>query len=164
MQDPRPTPAAALNGQHEPTAPDPDLWAWGWAATAPRLLHTMLRVRDLERALTFYCEGLGMQVISAFDSEPGRFSLRFVAYADFATGPAIELTHNWDRIEPYTHGSGYGHIAIGVPDIHAMCARLVTAGGTVTTPPRCMVPGAPALALVQDPDGHAIELIQTRHG
>ena len=143
---------------------DESLWVWGTSATEPRLLHTMVRVRDLDRSLKFYCDGLGMRVLSRFDSEQGRFSLRFLSFTDFASGPAIELTHNWDQAEDYTHGSGYGHIAIGVPDIHAACKRLAEAGGTVTTPPKHMVPGAPALAFVKDPDGYPIELIQTRHG
>jgi lactoylglutathione lyase len=143
---------------------DEKLWVWGANATEPRLLHTMVRVRDLDRSLKFYCDGLGMRVLSAFDSEQGRFSLRFVSFTDFASGPAIELTHNWDKAEDYTHGSGYGHIAIGVPDIHAACKRLEAAGGTVTTEPKHMVAGAPALAFVKDPDGYSIELIQTRHG
>lgn len=143
---------------------DKSLWVWGTEATEPRLLHTMVRVRNLDRALKFYCEGLGMRVLSSFDSEQGRFSLRFLSFTDFASGPAIELTHNWDHAEDYTHGSGYGHIAIGVPDIHVACQRLEDAGGKVTTSPKHMVPGAPALAIVKDPDGYPIELIQTRHG
>jgi lactoylglutathione lyase len=143
---------------------DPSLWVWGTHEEQPRLLHAMVRVRQLDVALKFYCDGLGMRVISSFDSEQGRFSLRFLSFTDFASGPAIELTHNWDRTEDYTHGSGYGHIAIGIPDIHAACKRLEAAGGTITVQPKHMVPGAPALAFVKDPDGYAIELIQTHHG
>jgi len=160
-------PAAATATPPDPgsdTKLDESLWVWGSEATEKRLLHTMIRVRDLDRSLKFYCEGLGMRVLSAFDSEQGRFSLRFVSFTDFGSGPAIELTHNWDKTGDYTHGSGYGHIAIGVPDIHAACRKLEAAGGTVTTQPKHMVPGAPALAFVKDPDGYSIELIQTRHG
>ncbi|MFL7962149.1 lactoylglutathione lyase [Pseudomonas kielensis] len=143
---------------------DGSLWVWGANATQPRLLHSMIRVRDLAKSLDFYCEGLGMAPISRFDSEQGRFSLVFLSYTDFASGPAIELTHNWDQPDDYTHGSGFGHLAIGVPDIHAMCRKLEAHGGTVSTAPKIMVPGAPALAFVKDPDGYSIELIQTLHG
>src|SRR5438876_12438762 len=107
-------PAAATATPPDPgsdTKLDESLWVWGSEATEKRLLHTMIRVRDLDRSLKFYCEGLGMRVLSAFDSEQGRFSLRFVSFTDFASGPAIELTHNWDKTEDYTQGSGYGHIA-----------------------------------------------------
>ena len=145
-------------------AVDESLWVWGTDATRPRLLHTMVRVRDLAKSLAFYCEGLGMAPISRYDSEQGRFTLVFLSFTDFASGPAIELTHNWDQPEDYSHGSGYGHVAIGVPDIHGMCAKLQAHGGLVTTAPKMMVPGAPALAFVKDPDGYAIELIQTLHG
>lgn len=147
---------------HQDKPFDEGLWVWGTQADRPRLLHTMIRVRDLEASLKFYCEGLGMQVLSEFNSEQGRFSLRFLSYTDFAGGPAIELTHNWDQGEPYTHGSGFGHVAIGVPDIEAACAKAQAAGGTVTVAPKHMVPGAPKLAFVKDPDGYPIEFIQIR--
>lgn len=165
MSEPQAVTGTATPPDHPAdTKLDESLWVWGTKAAEPRLLHTMVRVRDLDKSLKFYCEGLGMRVLSAFDSEQGRFSLRFLSYTDFAGGPAIELTYNWDKAEDYTHGSGYGHVAIGVPDIHAACKKLEEAGGTVTTPPKHMVPGAPALAFVKDPDGYSIELIQTRHG
>jgi lactoylglutathione lyase len=143
---------------------DKDLWVWGDDATKPRLLHSMIRVRDLDKSLKFYCQGLGMAPISRFDSEQGRFSLLFLSFTDFASGPAIELTYNWDQPEDYSHGTGFGHIAIGVPDIQGMCDHLAAHGGTVTTAPKKMVAGAPHLAFVKDPDGYSIELIQTFHG
>lgn len=149
---------------HQDKQLDERLWAWGSQADQPRLLHTMIRVRNLDVSLKFYCEGLGLRVISEFNSEQGRFSLRFLSYTDFANGPAIELTHNWDQAEGYTHGTGYGHVAIGVPDIEAACARAEAAGGVVTVAPKLMVAGGPKLAFVKDPDGYPIELIQTRHG
>lgn len=145
-------------------AVDERLWVWGANAVEPRLLHTMIRVRNLDKSLMFYCDGLGMEPISRFDSEQGRFSLVFLSFTSFASGPAIELTHNWDQPDDYTHGNGYGHIAIGVPDIHGMCRKLEACGGVITTAPKHMVPGAPALAFVKDPDGYAVELIQTLHG
>jgi lactoylglutathione lyase len=141
---------------------DESLWVWGSSDTKPRLLHTMIRVRDLEASQRFYCEGLGMQVLSRFDSEQGRFTLMFLSFTNFDSGPAIELTYNWDTAEGYTHGSGYGHVSVGAPDIAGLCDRLETFGGTITLRPKHMVVGGPALAFVKDPDGYAVELIQTR--
>jgi lactoylglutathione lyase len=140
---------------------DDNLWIWGKHETQPRLLHAMIRVRDLDRSLKFYCDGLGMSVLSRFDSEQGRFTLVFVSYTGFADGPAIELTHNWDTSEDYSHGSGYGHVAVGVPDIHMMCDKLEGMGAKVSLRPKRIVEGAPELAFVKDPDGYAVELIQT---
>lgn len=139
------------------------LWVWGEDAVEPRLLHSMLRVRDVAASLRFYCDGLGMNLLDRYDLEKGRFSILFLSFAGYRDGPAaIELTWNWDQAEGYTHGSGYGHIAIGVPDIAATYARLAEYGGTQVTPPKSMMEGAPMLAFVKDPDGYAIELIQTR--
>jgi lactoylglutathione lyase len=146
------------------SGPDESLWVWGSSETKPRLLHTMIRVRDLQAALKFYCDGLGMKVLSRFDSEQGRFTLMFLSFTDFDGGAAIELTHNWDKADEYTHGSGYGHVSVGAPDIAALCDRLEDHGGVVTVRPKHMVPGGPALAFVKDPDGYAVELIQTRCG
>jgi lactoylglutathione lyase len=143
------------------SAIDP-LWVWGEHADRPRVLHSMLRVRDLDAALRFYCDGLGMRVLDRYDIEAGRFSILFLSYAGYRDGPAaIELTHNWDRDEDYSHGSGYGHVAIGVPDVAAMWERLPAYGGRQGSAPRAMMAGAPQLAFVHDPDGYAIELIQT---
>jgi lactoylglutathione lyase len=137
-----------------------DLWAWGSAAKEPRILHTMIRVLDLEKSLAFYRDQLGMQQISRLDIEAGRFSIVFLSYGGFENG-AIELTHNWDTTDRYTHGTGFGHIAIGVPDIYGTCERLKAAGVPITVEPKILVPGGPALAFVKDPDGYSIELIQT---
>lgn len=137
------------------------LWAWGEDADRPRLLHSMIRVRDVDASLRFYCDGLGMTVLDRHDFEAGRFSLLFLSYAGYRDGPAaIELTYNWDQGSDYTHGSGYGHIAIGVPDVPAMWNRLAEFGGRQGTAPKAMMEGAPQLAFVYDPDGYAIELIQ----
>jgi len=146
------------------TGLDESLWVWGASETKLRLLHTMIRVRDLQAALKFYRDGLGMKVLSRFDSEQGRFTLMFLSFTDFDGGAAIELTHNWDVADEYTHGSGYGHVSIGAPDIAALCDRLEDHGGVVTLRPKQMVPGGPALAFIKDPDGYAVELIQTRLG
>ena len=139
------------------------LWVWGESDQRPRVLHSMIRVRDLDSALMFYCDGLGMKILNRYDFEKGRFSIIFLSFAGYRDGPAaIELTYNWDQQESYSHGSGYGHIAIGVPDIGAMYERLASFGGTQVTAPKRMLEGAPALAFVKDPDGYSIELIQTR--
>jgi lactoylglutathione lyase len=137
------------------------LWAWGEDGHAPRVLHSMIRVRDVDAALRFYCDGLGMAVLDRYDIEAGRFSIIFLSYAGYRDGPAaLELTYNWDQDEDYTHGNGYGHIAIGVPDVPAMWSRLAGFGGRQGTAPKSLLPGAPELAFVYDPDGYAIELIQ----
>lgn len=139
------------------------LWVWGEGAEQPRILHTMIRVRDVDASLRFYRDGLGMNVLDRYDFEKGRFSIIFLSYAGYRDGPAaLELTYNWDRTENYSHGSGYGHIAIGVPDVNAMYDRLPNYGGKQGSAPKSMLPGAPQLAFVQDPDGYAIELIQIR--
>lgn len=147
----------------DPSADPTDrYWNWGRNADKPRLLHAMIRVRDVDAALRFYVDGLGMKVLDRFDIEAGRFSILFLSYTDYESGPAIELTYNWDQKENYSHGSGYGHIAIGVPDIEEMFARLPAYGGVQVTAPKRQLPGAPLLAFVKDPDGYAIELIQIR--
>lgn len=137
------------------------LWVWGEEEVAPRLLHAMLRVRDVDAALRFYCDGLGMRQLDRYDFEQGRFSILFLSYAGYRDGQAaLELTYNWDQDDAYTHGNGYGHIAIGVADVTAMWERLPDFGGRQGSAPKAMLAGAPQLAFVYDPDGYAIELIQ----
>ncbi|MBK7285359.1 MAG: VOC family protein [Sphingomonadales bacterium] len=103
-----------------------------------------------------------MKQLSRVDVEAGRFSIVFINFTeDFETG-AIELTHNWDREDAYTHGTGYGHVAIGVPDLYGTWGRLRSAGVEINPiEPKTLLPGAPALAFIKDPDGYSIELIQT---
>lgn len=138
-----------------------DYWIWGKDAESPRILHAMIRVKDLEKSLAFYCDTLGMKQLSRVDVEAGRFSIVFINFTeDFESG-AIELTHNWDREDNYTHGTGYGHVAIGVPDLYGTCERLRSAGVEISVEPKTLLPGAPALAFIKDPDGYSIELIQT---
>lgn len=150
---------ASASGKIDP------LWVWGETAEQPRVLHSMVRVRDVDAALRFYRDGLGMTVLDRYDFEQGRFSILFLSYGGYRDGPAaLELTYNWDQPEDYSHGSGYGHIAIGVPDVAAMYERLAQYGGTPVTPPKKMIAGAPELAFVKDPDGYSIELIQIRRG
>ncbi len=124
-----------------------------------RLLHTMLRVGDLERSLAFYTEVLGMRLLRRKDYPGGRFTLAFVGYCEEVEGAVIELTHNWDT-PSYELGTGFGHIAIGVDDIHAVCATIRSQGGKVVREPGPMQHGTTVIAFVEDPDGYKIELIQ----
>ena len=124
-----------------------------------RLLHTMLRVGDLERSLAFYTEVLGMRLLRRKDYPSGRFTLAFVGYGDESETSVLELTHNWDTSH-YELGSGYGHIALGVDDIYATCAAMAAKGGRVVREPGPMKHGGSAIAFLEDPDGYKVELIQ----
>jgi lactoylglutathione lyase len=124
-----------------------------------RLLHTMLRVGDLECSLRFYTEVLGMDLLRRRDYPEGRFTLAFVGYGEESDTTVLELTHNWD-IASYEIGSGYGHIAIGVDDIHATCAAIDARGGRIVRQPGPMKHGSTVIAFVEDPDGYKVELIQ----
>ena len=124
-----------------------------------RILHTMLRVGDLERSIRFYTEVLGMQLLRRKDYPEGKFTLVFVGYGSEADSAVIELTYTWG-VERYELGTAYGHIAIQVDDIHASCNRVRTLGGKVTREPGPMKHGTTNLAFVEDPDGYRIEFIQ----
>jgi len=125
-----------------------------------RMLHTMLRVYDLEKSIDFYTRLLGMTLLRRNDFEGGRFTLAFVGYGDEKDHTVLELTHNWDQKEPYTIGSGYGHIAIGVPDIYATCKQLESEGVKIPRPPGPMQHGTTVIAFIEDPDGYKVELIE----
>lgn len=124
-----------------------------------RMLHTMLRVGDLERSLRFYTEVLGMQLLRRKDYPSGRFTLAFVGYGGESDHTVLELTHNWDT-DHYALGDGYGHIALGVDDIQATCAAIADKGGRVVREPGPMKHGSTVIAFVEDPDGYKVELIQ----
>lgn len=124
-----------------------------------RLLHTMLRVGNLDESLKFYCDILGMKLLRQKDYPSGKFTLAFVGYGDEADHTVIELTYNWG-VDRYDLGDGYGHIAIGVDDIYGTCEQIRAAGGTITREPGPMKHGTTVIAFVQDPDGYKIELIQ----
>jgi lactoylglutathione lyase len=128
-------------------------------AAAMRLLHTMLRVGDLERSIAFYTEVLGMRLLRRKDYPGGRFTLAFVGYGDEADTAVLELTHNWDT-SSYEIGSGYGHIAIGVDDIAAVCDQMRAKGGRIVREPGPMKNGTTVIAFVEDPDGYKVELIE----
>jgi lactoylglutathione lyase len=125
-----------------------------------RLLHTMIRVFDLEKSIDFYTRLMGMRLLRKRDVEAGRYSLAFVGYGDEDAAAVIELTYNWDQKEPYTIGSGYGHMAIGVKDAYALCANLAKEGVKIPRPPGPLKFGTTVIAFVDDPDGYKIELIQ----
>ena len=125
-----------------------------------RFLHTMIRVRDLDASLAFYTGLLGMTLLRRQDYPGGRFTLAFVGYGEEAGNTVLELTHNWDQAEPYEIGSGFGHLALGVPDIYATCDALRQAGVTITREPGPMKHGTTVIAFLRDPDGYAIELIE----
>jgi lactoylglutathione lyase len=126
-----------------------------------RLLHTMLRVGDLEASIQFYCDVLGMRLLRREDFPAGKFTLAFVGYGNESDNTVIELTHNWDT-SAYAIGDGYGHIAIGVDDIYATCAQIATKGGKVIRQPGAMNHGTTVIAFVEDPTGYKVELIQIR--
>ncbi len=124
-----------------------------------RLLHTMLRVGDLERSLRFYCDVLGMKLLRRKDYPAGKFTLAFVGYGEESETAVLELTHNWGR-DRYELGDGYGHVALGVRDIHATCERLRAAGARITREPGPMKHGTTVIAFLEDPDGYKVELIE----
>jgi len=126
-----------------------------------RMLHTILRVGDLERSLAFYTGPLGMKLLRRRDFPGGRFTLAFVGYGDESGNTVLELTHNWDT-KSYEIGSGYGHVALGVPDIRATCAKLREQGVRITREPGPMQHGTTVIAFIEDPDGYKIELIEGR--
>ena len=124
-----------------------------------RMLHTMLRVADLERSLSFYTAVLGMQLLRRKDYPSGRFTLAFVGYGSEENHTVLELTHNWDT-ESYALGDAYGHIALGVDDIRSTCAGIADKGGRVVREPGPMKHGTTVIAFVEDPDGYKVELIE----
>ncbi|MCU0653896.1 MAG: VOC family protein [Polyangiaceae bacterium] len=120
-----------------------------------RFLHTMLRVRDLDAALDFFVNKLGLREVRRSTSEQGRFTLIFLSSGAEGDSAEVELTYNWDQDEPYPTGRFFGHLAYEVDDIHAVCARLRAAGVTIHRPPR-----DGRMAFVKSPDGHSVELLQ----
>ena len=130
-------------------------------STMSSYLHTMVRVRDLERSIRFYTGLLGMREIRRNEVPDGRYTLAFVGYDDNAHGQAeIELTYNWDQASDYEVGSGFGHFAVGVPDVAAACEQVRAGGGKVTREAGPVKFGKTVIAFVEDPDGYKIELIE----
>jgi lactoylglutathione lyase len=127
-----------------------------------RLLHTMLRVGNLDQSIRFYCEVLGMQLLRRKDYPSGEFTLAFIGYGDEADNTVIELTYNWGKTA-YDLGDAYGHIALGVDDIHATCAAIKAQGGKISREPGPMKHGTTVIAFIEDPDGYKVELIQLKN-
>lgn len=123
-----------------------------------RLLHTMLRVTNLDQSLVFYTQVLGMRLLRKKDYPEGRFTLAFVGFGEESEQAVIELTHNWDT-DAYELGTAYGHIALEVDDVYAACATIKAAGGKVVREAGPMKHGSTILAFVEDPDGYKIELL-----
>ncbi|MDR3373367.1 MAG: lactoylglutathione lyase [Ancalomicrobiaceae bacterium] len=124
-----------------------------------RMMHTMIRVFDLDKSIQFYTEALGMSLLRHEAFPEGRFTLAFVGYGPEDTDTVVELTHNWDQSEPYAVGSGFGHLALGVEDLHSVCARLEAFGAPILRAPGPMKHGTTHIAFIGDPDGYKIELI-----
>lgn len=127
---------------------------------AHRLLHTMIRVRDLDKSLDFYTRLLGMKLLRKNDYPEGKFTLAFVGYGDESDHSVIELTHNWGREEPYAQGDAFGHLALAVSDMYGTCERLVAEGVKIPRPPGPMKHSSTVIAFIEDPDGTKIELIE----
>ena len=126
-----------------------------------KILHTKIRVGNLDKSINFYCDILGMNLNSRKDFPDGKFTLAFVGYDGGIDRAVIELTYNWDT-DKYDLGNGYGHIALGVSDIYNTCEKIKSLGGKVTREPGAMKHGTTVIAFVEDPDGYKIELIQSK--
>ena len=126
-----------------------------------RILHTMIRVGDLQRSIDFYTRVLGMKLLRTSENPEYKYSLAFVGYGDESDSAVIELTYNWG-VDQYDHGSAFGHIALEAEDIYAMCEAIRVAGGSVTREPGPVKGGTTVIAFVVDPDGYKIELISKK--
>lgn len=126
-----------------------------------RILHTMLRVGDLDKSIAFYTDVMGMKLIRSRENEEYQYTLAFLGYGDESDGAVIELTYNWGTHQ-YDLGNAYGHIAIEVEDVYATCEAIRKHGGNVTREAGPVKGGKTVIAFVEDPDGYKIELIQTK--
>lgn len=127
-----------------------------------RILHTMLRVGDLDRSIRFYTDVLGMKLLRRKDYPAGEFTLAFIGYGDEADHTVLELTYNWDTSK-YELGDGFGHVAIEVDDVYRAAEAIRERGGKVIREPGPMNAGTTVIAFVEDPDGYQIELLGPRH-
>ena len=127
-----------------------------------QLLHTMLRVGNLEESVKFYTEVLGMKLLRQKEYPDGKFTLAFVGYGDDSDHTVLELTYNWG-VENYNLGDAYGHIAIGIDEIYGTCNEIKARGGKVSREPGPMKQGSTVIAFVEDPDGYKVELVQLKN-
>ncbi|TDB63092.1 lactoylglutathione lyase [Photorhabdus khanii] len=127
-----------------------------------RLLHTMIRVGDLQRSIDFYTEVFGMRLLRVSENTEYKYSLAFVGYTDESEGAVIELTYNWG-VDHYAMGDAFGHIALGVDDVAATCESIRKAGGNITREAGPVKGGTTIIAFVEDPDGYKIELIENKN-
>ena len=125
-----------------------------------RYLHTMIRVKDLDKSMDFYTRLLGMKELRKKDFPSGEFTLAFVGYGEETAQTVIELTHNWDQDEPYDLGNGFGHFALAVPDVATACDILASEGVEIPRPAGPMKHGGSVIAFIKDPDGYLIELVE----
>ncbi|MDR0219501.1 MAG: lactoylglutathione lyase [Enterobacteriaceae bacterium] len=126
-----------------------------------RLLHTMIRVGNMQRSIDFYTNVMGMRLLRTSENPEYKYSLAFVGYTDESQGAVIELTYNWD-VENYDLGTAFGHIALGVDDVAATCERIKLSGGNVVREAGPVKGGTTVIAFVEDPDGYKIELIENK--
>ncbi|MCH8538737.1 MAG: lactoylglutathione lyase [Alkalimonas sp.] len=126
-----------------------------------RILHTMLRVGDLQRSITFYTEVLGMKLLRQSENKDYQYTLAFVGYGDESSEAVLELTYNWG-VDQYDHGNAFGHIALAVDDVYQACEQIRQRGGQISREPGPVKGGTTEIAFVKDPDGYAIELIQKK--
>ena len=124
-----------------------------------RMMHTMIRVQDLDISIRFYTEMLGMTLLRRDDYPEGKFTNAFVGYGPEETDTVVELTYNYDQAGPYELGTAFGHLALGVRDIYAVCDALTARGAKIPRPPGPMKHGTTHIAFIEDPDGYKIELI-----
>ena len=128
----------------------------------PRTLHTMLRVKDLDKSVEFYTTKMGMHELRRSEVPDGKYTLVFVGFAPDDEQAAVELTFNWDQTDGYEVGTGFGHLAFGLPDIYEACDKMRAAGVQITREPGPVKFGTTEIAFVKDPDGYVIELIQRK--
>ncbi|MGJ0577076.1 lactoylglutathione lyase [Xenorhabdus bovienii] len=128
-----------------------------------RLLHTMIRVGNMQRSIDFYTQVMGMRLLRTSENPEYKYSLAFVGYTDESQGAVIELTYNWD-VESYEMGTAFGHIALGVDDVAATCESIKLSGRNVTREAGPVKGGTTVIAFVEDPDGYKIELIENQSG
>lgn len=126
----------------------------------PRFLHTMLRVKDLDRSVAFYTGLMGMKELRRSEVPAGKYTLCFVGYGDEGSSSVVELTYNWDQEQPYEVGTGFGHLAVAMPDVYAACEALRKGGAKITREAGPVQHGKTVIAFVEDPDGYKIELVQ----